>query len=138
MGSFTEQKEEMKIKALIIAFENIAIRTAKKKWIFTCCRNQFVIDEIHDIVYELVSNVRAFAYNLFEDEEDFESAPPAHTKQASIKSLEYLHSDLQLLLDIFYKELTSFSVRGEAQLDALLELSQTVTQIMSLIVSKYG
>ena len=128
----------MKIKSLVIGFENIAIHTAKKKWIFICCRNQFVLDEIHEIVYELVANVRAFAFNLFEDEEDFESAPPAHTKKASIKSLEYLHSDLQLLLDIFYKELTSFLVRGEAQLDALFELSQSVTDIMSLIESKYG
>ena len=128
----------MKIKSLVIGFENIAICTAKKKWIFICCQTQFVLDEIHEVVYELVANVRAFAFNLFKDEEDFESAPPAHTKKASIKSLEYLHSDLQLLLDIFYKELTSFSVRGEAQLDALFELSQSVTDIMSLIESKYG
>ena len=98
----------MKIKSLVIGFENIAICTAQKKWIFICCRNQFVLDEIHEIVYELVANVRAFAFNLFEDEEDFESAPPAHTKKASIKSLEYLHSDLQLLLDIFYKRVDKF------------------------------
>ena len=89
-------------------------------------------------MYELVSNVRSFAFNLLEDEQDFESAPPAHAKRPSVKSIQYLHSDLQLLLDIFYKELTSYSVRGEAQLNALFELSQSVTDIMSLIESKYG
>ena len=57
----------MKIKSLAIAFENIAIRTAKKAWIFKCCHNQFILDQMHEIVYELVSNVRSFAFNLFED-----------------------------------------------------------------------
>ena len=128
----------MKIKSLVIRFENIAIRTTKNAWIFKACRSQFMIEEIHDIVYELVANVRSFAFNLFEDEEEFESAPPPHTKKPSVKSLDYLHSDLQLLLDIFYKELTSYSVRGEANLDGLFELSKNVTDIMALIESKYG
>ena len=102
----------MKIKSLVIGFENIAIRTAKKAWIFKCCRNQFMLNEIHEIVYELVANVRSFAFNLFEDEQDFESAPPAHTKKASVKSIEYLHSDLQLLVGHFLQRVNKlFPVR---------------------------
>ena len=97
-----------------------------------------MLNEIHEIVYELVANVRSFTFNLFKDEQDFQSAPPVHTKKPSVKSIQYLHSDLELLLDIFYKELTSYSVHGQAQLDALFELLQSVTDIMSLIVSKYG
>ena len=128
----------MKIKSLVIGFEKNAIRTAKIAWVFQCCRSQFMIEEIHETVYDLVADVRYFAFNYFEDEQDFESAPPAHTKKASVKSLQYLHSDLQLLLDIFYKELTSYSVHREAQMDALFELWQKINDIMSSIETKYG
>ena len=53
--------EDTKIQKLIIAYKKIALRAACDKWIFKCCRNYDLVEEIYDAFLDMMSNIRSFA-----------------------------------------------------------------------------
>ena len=71
---FKMLREDIKTQKLIIAFEKIAMRAACDKWIFKCCRNYYVVEEIYKGFLDMMCNIQSFAYFLLEDD-DIETRP---------------------------------------------------------------
>ena len=72
--------EDTKIQKLIIAYEKIVLRAARDKWIFKCCHNYDLVEEIYDAFLDMMSNIFSFAYFLLEDD-DIESNPACFWSQ---------------------------------------------------------
>ena len=92
--------EDTKIQKLIISYENIALHAACDKWIFKCCRNYDLVEEIYDAFLDMMCNIRSFAYFLLEDD-DIKSKPGCSGCNASVSGLDFLVTDLEVLLDVF-------------------------------------
>ena len=80
--------EDTKIQKLIIAYEKIAHRAARDKWIFKCCRNYDLVEEIYDAFLDMMCNIRSFVYFLLEDD-DIESKPGCSGRNASVSGLDF-------------------------------------------------
>ena len=128
--------EDTKIQKLIIAYEKIALRAAHDKWIFKCCCNDLV-EEIYDAFLDMMSNIHSFVYFLVEDD-DIESKPACSGRKASVSGLDFLVTDLEVLLDVFYRGLASFEIRGDEKLDVMFELSHTVNGLLRSFEHKYS
>ena len=128
--------EDTKIQKLIIAYEKIALRAARDKWIFKCCRNYDLVKEIYDAFLDMC-NIRLFAYFLLEDD-DIESKPGCSGRKASVSGLDFLVTDLEVLLDVFYRGLVSFEIHGDEKLDVMFELSHTVNGLLKSFEHKYS
>ena len=129
--------EDTKIQKLIIAYEKIALRAARDKWIFKCCRNYDLVEEIYDAFLDMMCNIRSFAYFLLEDD-DIESKPGCSGRKASVSGLDFLVTDLEVLLDVFYRGLASFEIRGDEKLDVMFEMSHTVNGLLKSFKHKYS
>ena len=129
--------EDTKIQKLIIAYEKITLRAARDKWIFKCCRNYDVVEEIHDTFLDMMCNIRSFAYFLLEDD-DIESKPGCSGRKASVSGLDFLVTDLEVLLDVFYRGLASFEIHGDEKLDVMFELCHTINGLLKSFEHKYS
>ena len=129
--------EGTKIQKLIIAYEKIALRAAHDKWIFKCCRNYDLVEEIYDAFLDMMCNIHSFAYFLLEDD-DIESKPGCSGHKASVSGLDFLVTDLEVLLDVFYRGLASFEIHGDEKLDIMFELSHTVNGLLKSFEHKYS
>ena len=129
--------EDTKIQKLIIAYEKIALHAAHDKCIFKCCRNYDLVEEICDAFLDMMSNICLFAYFLLEDD-DIESKPACSGRKASVSGLDFLVTDLEVLLDVFYRGLASFEIRGDEKLDIMFELSHTVNGLLRSFELKYS
>ena len=129
--------EDTKIQNLIIAYEKIAIRVAHDKWIFKCCHNYDLVEEIYDAFLDMMSNIHSFAYFLLEDD-DIESKPACSGRKASVSGLDFLVTDLEVLLDVFYRGLASFEIHGHERLDVMFELSHTINGLLRSFEHKYS
>ena len=129
--------EDTKIQKHIIAYEKIAIRASRDKWIFKCCRNYDLVEEIYDTFLDMMSNIRSFVYFLLEDD-DIESKPTCSGRKASLSGLDFLVTDLEVLLDVFYRGLASFEIHGHEKLDVMFELSHTVNGLLRSFEHKYS
>ena len=128
--------EDTKIQKLIIAYKKIAHRAAHDKWIFKCCRNYDLVKEIYDAFLDMMCNIRSFAYLLEDD--DIESKPGCSGCKASVSGLDFLVTDLEVLLDVFYRGLASFEICGDEKLDVMFELSHTVNGLLKSFEHKYS
>ena len=129
--------EDTKIQKLIIAYKKIAIHAAHDKWIFKCCRNYDLVEEIYNAFLDMMSNIRLFVYFLLEDD-DIESQPACSGCKASVSGLDFLVTDLEVLLDVFYRSLASFEICGHEKLDVMFELSHTVNGLLRSFEQKYS
>ena len=129
--------EDTKIQKLIIAYEKIAIRAARDKWIFKCCGNYDLVEEIYDAFLDMMSNIHSFVYFLLEDD-DIESKPACSGRKASVSGLDFLVTDLEVLLDVFYRGLASFEIRDHEKLNVMFELSHTVNGLLRSFEHKYS
>ena len=129
--------EDTKIQKLIIAYEKIALRAARDKWIFKCCRNYDLVEEIYDAFLDMMCNIHSFAYFLLEDD-DIESKPGCSGRNASVSGLDFLVTDLEVLLDVFYRGLASFEICGDEKLDVMFELSHNVNGLLKSFEHKYS
>ena len=129
--------EDTKIQKLIIAYEKIALRAARDKWIFKCCRNYDLVEEIYDAFLDMMCNILSFAYFLLEDD-DIESKPGCSGRKASVSGLDFLVTDLEVLLDVFYRGLASFEICGDEKLDVMFEMSHTVNGLLKNFKHKYS
>ena len=134
---FREMAEEMKIQTLIIEYEKIAIRFSKKKWIFKCCRNYCVIEEIYEQFIEMMISIHSFAALVFNNCE-IESHPPCYGKKASVRLLDFLVTDFEIMIDVFYRGLSSFEIRGNEKLIVVLELCTAINGLLSAFERKYS
>ena len=128
--------EDTKIQNLIIAYEKITLRAARDKWIFKCCCNYDLVEEIYDAFLDMMCNIRSFAYLLEDD--DIESKPGCSDRKASVSGLDFLVTDLEVLLDVFYRGLASFEIRGDEKLDIMFELSHTINGLLKSFEHKYS
>ena len=135
--AFRELAEDTKIQTLIIQYENIAIRFSKKKWIFKCCRNYYLIEEIYNHFIEMMINIRSFAPVLLEDT-DIECYPACYGQKASVRLLDFLVGDFEIMLDVFYRELSSFQIRGDLNLIGTFELGTAINGLLSTFERKYS
>ena len=86
---------------------------------------------------ELMCNVRSFAYFLLDDE-DIESRPACFSHVPSMGGMDFLVTDLELMLDIFYTSLTSYAIRGDEKLDIMFELSHAINNLLKAFEKRYG
>ena len=136
-NKFIKLTEDEKIQKLIITYENLAIRFGKDKWIFTCCRNYWLVEEIYKHLLDMMCNVRSFAFYLLDDDE-IETKPACAGHTPSVRGLDFLTTDMEIMLDVFYKSLASFEIRGEVKLAITFELSEIINGILKVFEQKYS
>ena len=129
--------EDIKTQKLIIAFEKIAMRAAHDKWIFKCCRNYYVVEEIYKGLLDMMCNIRSFTYFLLEDD-DIETRPACSGHKPSVFGLDFLVTDLEVMLDVFYKGLASFEIRSHEKLNIMFELSHSINGLLRTFEQKYS
>ena len=134
---FQTLSEDTKIKKLIIAFEKVALQASKDRWIFHCCRNYAIFKTIYHEFMELMCNIRSFAYFLLDDE-DIESRPACFSHVPSMGGIDFLVTDLELMLDVFYTSLSSYAIRVDEKLHVMFELSHTINNLLKLFEKRYG
>ena len=134
---FQTLSEDTKIKKLIIAFEKVALRASKDQWIFRCCRNYVIFQTIYHEFMELMCNIRSFAYFLLDDE-DIESRPACFSHVPSMGGMDFLVTDLELMLDMFYTSLSSYAICGDEKLHVMFELSHTINNLLKVFEKRYG
>ena len=134
---FQTLSEDTKIKKLIIAFEKVALRASKDRWIFRCCRNYAIFKTIYHEFMELMCNIHSFAYFLLDDE-DIESRPACFSHVPSMGGMDFLVTDLELMLDVFYTSLSSYAIRGDEKLHVMFELSHTINNLLKVFEKRYG
>ena len=126
---FQTLSEDTKIRKLIIAFEKVALRASKDRWIFRCCRNYAIFKTIYHEFMELMCNIHFFAYFILDDE-DIESRPACFSHVPSMGGMDFLVTDLELMLDVFYTSLSSYAIRGDEKLHIMFELSHTINNLL--------
>ena len=136
-AKFQTLTEETKIRKLIIAFEKVALRASKDRWIFRCCRNYAIFKTIYHELMELMCNIRSFAYYLLDDE-DIESRPACFSHVPTMGGMDFLVTDLELMLDVFYTSLTSYAICGDEKLDIMFKLSHTINNLLKAFEKRYG
>ena len=126
----------MKTQKLIVAYEKIALRVQNEKWIYKCCRNYPLVEEIYNSLLEMVVNIREFAFFLLDDE-DIESKPGCFSWMPSMRGIDFLVTDLDVMLDLFYTGLSSYAIKGHEKLDLMFTLSLTVYKLLQSFKRKY-
>ena len=99
--------------------------------------NYDLVQEIYDAFLDMMHNIPSFAYFLLEDD-DIESKPACSSRKASVSGLDILVTDLEVLLDIFYRGLASFEICGDEKLDVMFELSHTANGLLKSFEHKYS
>ena len=113
------------------------MRAARDKWIFKCCHNYYVVEEIYKGFLDMMCNIRSFAYFLLEDD-DIETRPACSGHKPSVFGLDFLVTDLEVMLDVFYKGLATFEIRGHEKLDIMFELSHSINRLLRTFEQKYS
>ena len=126
----------MKTQKLIVAYEKIALRVQNKKWIYKCCWNYPLVEEIYNSLLEMVVNIREFAFFLLDDE-DIESKPGCFSWKPSMRGIDFLVTDLDVMLDLFYTGLSSYAIKGHEKLDLMFTLSLMVYELLQSFKMKY-
>ena len=86
---------------------------------------------------ELMCNIRSFAYFLLDDE-DIESRPACFSHVPSMGGIDFLVTDLELMLDVFYTSLSSYAIRGDEKLHVMFELLHTINNLLKVFEKRYG
>ena len=126
----------MKTQKLIVAYEKIALRVQNEKWIYKCCRNYPLVEEIYNSLLEMVVNIREFTFFLLDDE-DIESKPRCFSWMPSMRGIDFLVTDLDVMLDLFYTGLSSYAIKGHKKLDLMFTLSLMVYELLQSFKRKY-
>ena len=85
----------------------------------------------------MMCNIRSFAYYLLDDD-DIETKPACAGHKPSMRGLDFLTSDMEIMLDVFYKSLSSFEIRGDSKLAIMFELSQSIDGLLKVFEQKYS
>ena len=127
----------MKREKLIVAYEKIAMCFQSQKWIFKCCRSYPLVVEIYEALLDMIVNIREFAFFLLDDE-DIESKPICFVWKPSMCGIDFLVTDLDVMLDLFYTGLSSYAIQGHEKFDLMFTLSITVYDLLQSFKKKYS
>ena len=133
---FTNLPVEIKETKLREAFEKIASRIIDMKWFFKCVRNHYIFEELYHDTLDLVSNIRSFATAMLDDN-DIESRPACYNHKPSVGGLDFLYTDLELMIDVFYQSLTNHVFTQHDHFDMLFELTHAVYAVLKALQNKY-
>ena len=133
---FTNLWAEIKETKLREAFEKIASQIIDMKWFFKCIRNHYIFEELYHDTLDLVSNIRSFATAMLDDD-DIESRPACYNYKPSVGALDFLYTDLELMIDIFYQSLTNHVFTQHDHFDMLFELAHVVYTVLKALQNKY-
>ena len=56
----------------------------------------------------------------------------------SMGGMDFLVTDLELMLDVFYTSLSSYAIRGDEKLHVMFELSHTINNLLKVFEKRYG
>ena len=116
--------------------KKIALRVQNEKWIYKCCRNYPLVEEIYNSLLEMVVNIREFVFFLLDDE-DIESKPGCFSWMPSMRGIDFLVTNLDVMLDLFYTGLSSYAIKGHEKLDLMFTLSLMVYELLQSFKRKY-
>ena len=106
------------------------------KWFSKCIRNHYIFEELYHDTLDLVSNIRSFATAMLDDD-DIESRPACYNHKPSVGDLDFLYTDLELMIDIFYQSLTNHVFTQHDHFDMLFELAHAVCAVLKALQNKY-
>ena len=85
----------------------------------------------------MLVNIRQFAFFLLDDE-DIESKPICFGWKPHMRGLDFLVTDLEVMLDLFYTGLSSYAIQGDEKFDLMFTLSITVYELLQSFKKKYS
>ena len=129
---FTNLLAEIKETKLREAFEKIVSRIIDMKWFFKCVHNHYIFEELYHDTLDLVSNIRSML-----DDDDIESHPACYNHKPSVGGLDFLYTDLELMIDVFYQSLTNHVFTQHDHFDKLFELAHAVYAVLKALQNKY-
>ena len=137
-NTFKQLHIEQKCMKLIQAYEKIIGCFLSMKHVLTCCRNYYTITVIFNNLLEMVSNVRSFVKFLVEENnEDFIIRPGCFNHQPSVRGLDFLASDLGMLLEIIRYSIANKSVHENDKYNVLFELAHSIYNLLKHFQTKY-
>ena len=134
---FTKLLLTDKTEKLIYAFQKIILRAEKDSWIFRCCRNMSAVRELYLELLDMLCNIRSFAISLLETDE-IESRPPCYAHEPHVRGLDFLSTDLHVMLSLFLEALENKELNTDPKLDTLFHLAHTVNDLLFAFEKKYS
>ena len=104
---------------------------------FVARRNYAIFKTIYHKFMELMCNIHSFAYFILDDE-DIESRPACFSHVPSMGGMDFLVTDLELMLDMFYTSLSSYAICGDEKLHIMFELLHTINNLLKTFEKRYG
>ena len=71
------------------------------------------------------------------DDDDIETRPACYKHKPSVGGLDFLYTDLELMIDVFYQSLTSHVIKEHEHFDILFELAHAVYVVLKALQNKY-
>ena len=134
---FTKLSPTDKTEKLIYAFQKIILRAEKDSWIFRCCRNMSAVRELYLELLDMLCNIHSFAISLLEADE-IESRPPCYAHEPHVRGLDFLSTDLHVMLSLFLEALENKELNTDPKLDTLFHLAHTVNDLLFAFEKKYS
>ena len=103
---------------------------------FKCIRNYYVFVDLYDNTLDLVCNIRSFA-NLLLDDDEIETRPACYHHNCTIGGLDFLYTDLELMVDVLHQSILSHTITDHRNLDTLFELAHAVYAVLKAFQKKY-
>ena len=133
---FTNLLVEIKETKLREAFEKIASRIIDMKWFFKCACNHYIFEELYHDTLDLISNIRSFATAMLDDD-NIESHPACYNHKPSVGGLDFMYTDLELMIDVFYQSLTSHVFTQHNHFHMLFKLAHAVYAVLKALQNMY-
>ena len=137
LGHFQQLSAETKRSKLINAFNKIMTKYKSMKWIFTCCHNKYIVNEVYRDCLDMVTNVREFAKFLHDDCDEIDSKPACFNHRSSMYALDYLAADFERVIQIFITSLSEKLIYDHAKFSIMFELCLLVYDILKRFIKKY-
>ena len=136
-ATFKSLVAEAKGIKLNYAFGKINNKFSQSKWIFKCCQNMKYVTEIYYNMLDMVINTCCFLKFIFEEIEDIETMPVCRKHNPSIHGLDYMVTDIQLLLDLVLKALDSRVFYDHPKFNIMFELAHSLYDLLKSFQTRY-
>lgn len=133
---FTQLTITRKQEKLIAAFQKISTRAERDKNIYKSFNNFFRVSEIYSDMLQVMCDLRTFIANLLNDEE-IETKPAWHKKDALIFGIEFLAIDFEIILDVIVQSLKNNEIQDHDQCDRLFKKAHKLYEDIKLFEKKY-
>ena len=85
----------------------------------------------------MLCNIRSFAISLLENNE-IESRPACYAHEPHVRGLDFLSTDLHVMLALFLEALEKKQLNSHSKLDTLFHLAHTVNDLLLAFEKKYS